>query len=52
MQLIEKKHIEHPEINSKQALISSLTYWKHHLKNIVNKCSLLLGNLLREGTSY
>ncbi len=52
MQLIEKKHIEHPEINSKQALISSLTYWIHNLENTVNRCSLLRGKLLREGTTY
>lgn len=52
MQPIEKNDFINPENRQNQVLISSLTYWKHNLKNTLNRCSLLMGKLLREGTPY
>ena len=52
MQSIEGKHIKYPEIIEKQALISSLTYWKNYLKNVVNRYNLLESKLLMEQTTY
>lgn len=52
MQLVEKKHSRHSEIIKKQALISSLTYCKHHLMNVVNRNSLLKSKFLIEETTY
>ena len=52
MQLVEKKYFRHSEIIKKQGLISSLTYWKNHLMNVVNKSSLLKNKLLVENTPY
>ncbi len=52
MQSIEKKQIGYPENYKKQALISSLTYWKNDLKNVVNRNNSLKNNLLGEVTAY
>ncbi len=52
MQSIEMKRFSNTEIIEKQALTSSLTYWKHDLKNRVNRYSVLIGKLLPEATTY